>query len=80
MRRTGTYTLQASRSVERQTRVVKLMKLPNFQEEDFDPSLIRVSTFEEITLSNITFSYLKNGKKPFALNYSGDITVSSDSV
>lgn len=76
IRRTGTYTLQATRTVERQTRVVKLMKLPNFQDEDFDENLIRISSFENIKLENITFSYQKNGKKPYALDFSGEITVS----
>lgn len=78
MRRTGTYTLQASRSVERQTRVVKLMKLPNFQDEDNDESLVKVSSFESLRLQNITFSYQKNGKKPYALNFSGTIEVSQN--
>ncbi|KAF0980819.1 hypothetical protein FDP41_013302 [Naegleria fowleri] len=80
VRRTGTYTLQASRSVERQTRVVKLMKLPNFQDEDNDESLVKVSSFESLRLQNITFSYQKNGKKPYALNFSGTIEFQKNSI
>ncbi|EFC44010.1 predicted protein [Naegleria gruberi] len=80
VRRTGTYVLQATRSVERQTRVVKLMKLPNFQDEINDESLIKVDDFNDITLHNITFSYQKGGKKPYALNFSGKITFEKNSI
>ncbi|KAL9651529.1 hypothetical protein ABK040_001475 [Willaertia magna] len=79
-KRTGNYIYQASRTVERQNRVVQLMRLPNFMNEDLDLDLIRVNDFNDLIIKDITFSYHKNGKRPFALHFKGEIKFTKDAV
>jgi ATP-binding cassette subfamily B multidrug efflux pump len=72
LKRTGNYLVQTKRSIERQNRVVELMRLPNFVDEHrYLP--IKVSNFDKLVIEDIVFSYSKEKKPPYALNFNGSI-------
>lgn len=72
VRRTGTYLRSAKRVIQRQQRVVELMSLPNFQDEDKELP-IAIDRFEHLVLRDIQFSY--NRVPPYALRLQQEIRV-----
>jgi len=79
MRRTGNYLMQTKRTVERQNRVVELMRLPNFMEEKMKLTTA-VNDFERLEIEDITFSYSRRSTGLLALNFTGQIVFEADKV
>ena len=73
------YLRNAYRVVQRQHRVVQLMSIPNFQDEE---KLLpqKVFTFQELLLNDIRFTYKHDGTPPYALDFKGEVKFESNKI
>ncbi|KAL0480059.1 ABC transporter H family member [Acrasis kona] len=73
VRKALNYLWQISKVIERSSRVVELMQLPNFKHEDLILP-IKTSHFQELTISQIEFTYSRKNRPPYALQFDDTIT------
>ena len=67
------------RVIERQNRVVELMRLPNFRDEH-KTLPHTVNNLDRLIIEDITFTYSKKQRPPYALNFQGQIIFESRKV